>query len=801
MTPARPDTDLDRREPETTQPDWHSLPSPVLVLTTAGDATSVNTAFSDFTGLAAEAARGAGWRSVVGPKGLAPLLKALAAKRDFTLQLALRRLDSGVEAWVDCSARWLPVAERYLCQLHDVSAVRMAEAGAREQAQQLRLLANNVPALIALYAADDHRCLFANAGYAQTFGFTEQSILGKTFEQIIGTEAARMIRPFVDEVEQQGRPTRYERQLTTPKGRQWIEVQIVPHLSEDGRVLAAFVLINDITRHREAERAVRESEDRLAKFMQASVEGIVFHKDGIITDANPPILALTGHTLNEIIGRKNLEFIAPEQIPKVLEVMAASAETAYESVLLHKDGTRIPVEFIVRTIERGGEKLRMTIVRDLRDREAARSHIYHLAHHDPLTGLLNRMAFMERLEVLMASGRAGDAEGALLFIDLDQFKRVNDSLGHLAGDVLLQTLAQRLKHLLRGSDLVARFGGDEFLVLLPGALPLADVEEVARKVLVAFAAPLQLEGRSISVTPSVGIALYPLHAATPAELIRCADAAMYLAKQQGRATLRCYDPELGQRALAALELESQLTQAVARGEFELHYQGQVRGSDAALVGAEALIRWRHPTRGLVEPDDFIPMVEQHRLVMPIGQWVLREAARAARRWQQAGRPLPVSVNVSSLQFSDIGFGASVAQVLREEGLDGRWLELEITERMLMDDIDAVSATLADLKALGVRIAIDDFGTGYSSLGRLNRLPIDRIKIDRSFVSGLPDNSGHAAIAKAIITLAQSLGMATIAEGVETEAQRGFLVALGCEELQGDLFGAARTEDAFMARVA
>ncbi|MDP1692604.1 MAG: EAL domain-containing protein [Burkholderiaceae bacterium] len=803
MSEARPETRCHRRSADDAQPDWQLLPSPVLVLTTAGDATAVNCAFNDLTGLAAEAACGAGWRSVLGAEALAPLHEALAARRDFRLQLALRRVGSAAaaETWVDCSARWLPLAERYLCQLHDVSAVRMAEAGAREQAQQLRLVANSVPALMALYAADDYRCLFANAGYAKTFGHTEQSILGQTFEQIIGADAARMVKPFVDEVHRHGRPTRYERQLTTPQGRQWIDVQMVPHLAEDGKVLAAFVLITDITRHREAERTVRESEERLGKFMQASVEGIVFHKDGIVTDANPPILALMGYTLDEIVGRKNLEFIAPEQVPKVLEVMASGAETTYESVLLHKDGLRIPVEFIVRTIERGGEKLRMTIVRDLRDREAARSHIYHLAHHDALTGLLNRMAFMERLEVLMGSGRSGDAEGALLFIDLDQFKRVNDSLGHLAGDVLLQTLAQRLKQLLRGSDLVARFGGDEFLVLLPGALPLADVQEVARKVLVSFAAPLLLEGRSISVTPSVGIALYPLHAGTPAELIRCADAAMYAAKQQGRATQRCYDPELGQRALAALELESQLTQAVTRGEFVLHYQPQVRAGDGVLVGAEALIRWRHPTRGLVEPDDFIPLVEQHRLVMPIGQWVLREAVRAARRWQSAGRALSVSVNVSSLQFRDAGFGASVAQVLREEGLAGEWLELEITERMLMEDIDAVSATLADLKALGVRIAIDDFGTGYSSLGRLNRLPIDRIKIDRSFVQGLPDNTGHAAIARAIVMLAQSLGLATIAEGVETEAQRDFLVALGCEQLQGQLFGAPRADDRFAATVA
>ncbi len=797
---SEPDADSHFAEPA--QPGWQSLPTPVLVITAGGSATAVNAAFSAFTGIASTVALGAGWRSVLDVAAQAPLLRALAAERDFTLQLSLGRMarSSAVQgaAWVDCTARWLPQVGRYLCQWHDVSAVRLAEASAREQAQQLRLVADNVPALIALFGVDDFRCLFANAGYAQTFGLTEQTILGRTVEEIIGADATRLIAPHVEEIRNGRRPPRYVRELQSPKGPRWIEVQLVPHLGEDGKALAAFVLINDITSQREAERAVRESEQRLAKFMQASVEGIVFHKDGIITDANPPILDLLGHTLDEFIGRRNLEFIAPDHIPKVLEMMAAGAETAYESVLLHKDRTCIPVEIIVRVIERDGERLRMSIVRDLRAIEAARSHIYHLAHHDPLTGLLNRMAFMARLAELMASGRTGDAEGALLFIDLDQFKHVNDSRGHLVGDALLQSLAQRLKQLLRASDLVGRFGGDEFLVLLPGALPLDDVQEVARKILSSFAAPLLLEGRPISVTPSVGIALYPLHATTPADLVRCADAAMYQAKEQGRATVRCYDPELGQRALAALELESQLMLAVARNEFVLHFQPQVRANDGALVGAEALIRWQHPTRGLVEPDQFIPIVEQQRLIVPIGQWVLREAVRAARRWLDAGRALPVSVNVASLQFRDAGFGANLAQILREEGLGGEWLELEITEGMLMDDLDAVSATLADLKALGVRIAIDDFGTGYSSLGRLNRLPIDRIKIDRSFVHGLPGHAGSAAIARAIVMLAQGMGMTTLAEGVESVEQRDFLAALGCQAMQGLLFGTPRPEHPFAA---
>jgi diguanylate cyclase (GGDEF)-like protein/PAS domain S-box-containing protein len=658
-----------------------------------------------------------------------------------------------------------------------------------EHASLLRLVANSVPALLAFYDSDTFRCLFANAGYARTFGFDEQSILGRSLEEIIGAEAMRTIEPHIALLRTQHRSTRYERQLDTPQGPRWLDVQLLPHLAADGVLDGAFVLINDITPRREAELALRHSEERLSKFMDASVEGIIFHESGIITDANLPLQRLVGYGLSELLGRKAIDFIAPDQVPRAMEMVAKGTELSYESALMHRNGSRIPVEFIVRMAERGGQSLRMVIVRDLRTALAQRARIQHLAEHDPLTNLLNRHAFMERLAEQMAGSRSKERQGALLFIDLDHFKRVNDSLGHVAGDLLLQTLSQRLVAQLRSSDLVARFGGDEFVCLLPGALQQAQVEEVAAKLLAALAEPVLLEGRPISVTPSVGIARYPQHAANAADLVKHADEAMYQAKRQGRATHRWYDPLFSQRALAALELETQLTQAIARGEFVLHYQPQVRAADGVMVGCEALIRWRHPTRGLVEPDHFIPLAEELRLIVPIGTWVLGEALRAARRWQDSGRELPVSVNLSSLQLRDARFAETVQATLAEAGLPGRLLEVEITERMLMDDTDAVRATLAQLHALGVRVAIDDFGTGYSSLGALNQLPIDRIKIDRSFVRGLPQHAGNAAIARAIVMLAASLGREVIAEGVENEAQRECLVALGCPQLQGLLFGA------------
>jgi diguanylate cyclase (GGDEF)-like protein/PAS domain S-box-containing protein len=666
-------------------------------------------------------------------------------------------------------------------------AVRDAAAEARLQAQQLRLVADNVPVLIASYDARDDRCLFANAAYAQAFGLDEQQIIGRTFAEVIGAEATREIEPYVRIVKQERRAVRYERRIEHADGARWIEVHLLPHVDDTGELVASFVLVNDITRHRRAELAVRESEERLAKFMHASAEGIVFHKDGFITDANPPLLALLGYTLDDMMGRKTLEFIAPDHLAKVAAVIASGQETAYESVALHKDGTRIPVEFIVRTMVYRDERLRMTIVRDMRDREAARTRIEYLAHHDALTGLPNRAAFMEQLELALAAARLHHGRLALLFIDLDEFKRVNDSLGHLAGDELLQQVGARITGTLRATDLVARFGGDEFMVLLPGAVDDAELRDVAQKLLAAVAQPVPIEGRQMRVTPSIGVAVFPRDGDGAHDLIKNADAAMYQAKSRGRANAQFFDRALADRAYAALLLEAQLGEAIERGEFVLHYQPKLRAHDGRLAGAEALIRWQHPQRGLLKPDDFIAVAEQQRLILDLGLWVLRETAREARRRRDAGHALPIAVNLAMAQFRVPDFVDQVAGVLRDEGLAGELLELELTERMLMDDLVEVSRTLSGLKALGVRIAIDDFGTGYSSLGHLKELPIDRVKIDRSFVAGLPGDPAAAGIVRAIVMLGQSLKLGVIAEGVETTAQRDFLTEAGCDELQGDLF--------------
>ena len=594
----------------------------------------------------------------------------------------------------------------------------LAQASATAQARLFRLLADNVPALIAYYSANDFRCRFANTQYAHTFGRDEASILGCSLQEVIGVEAAREIQPHVDRMLAQRTPVFYEREIKVAgAAARWVEVHLLPHLHESGSevdgaeplagdAIGAFVLISDITRHRLAEHALRESEERLAKFMQASAEGIVFHKDGFITDANPPLCELTGYPLEELLGRKTLEFIAPEHIARVAAVIASGQETSYESVLIDKHGQRIAVEFIVRTMLRNGERMRMTIVRDMRDRHSALARIHHLAHHDALTGLPNRASFMEHLTHSMRAADETGSKLALLFIDLDHFKRINDSLGHLVGDTLLRTVAQRFTASLRATDVVSRFGGDEFMVLLPG-LPgsdahAGDAEEVAQKLLATIGAPLDAEGRPLSVTPSIGIALYPGDAATPEELVRHADAAMYLAKSRGRANYQFFDAGAVGSAYAELVLEGQLAQALERGEFELYFQPQVGARDGALTGAEALLRWHHPQRGLLGADAFIGVAEQRQLMLPIGQWVIGQAVRCAGRWRQLGLKLAtVAANLSSVQFQSAGFLDVIEQLLPTAGLQPGMLELELTERMLMDDLPKVRERLGRLQALGV----------------------------------------------------------------------------------------------------
>jgi diguanylate cyclase (GGDEF)-like protein/PAS domain S-box-containing protein len=760
---------------------WQSLPGMVLVLSRQGETLYLSGAYRSFVGLPekGEADGMAAFR----PEARTALLEALADGGDFNLQI---EVDTGAErpAWVAVTGHRLGELEFYVCLLHDDSAAHDADAAARQSAERLRLLADNMPALIAYYSGATFRCEFANRHYAQAFGHDEQSIIGRSAAEIIGEAAAREIAPHVERMLAERRTVNYERLAQHEGNSRWLSVHLVPQLNAQGEIVGAFVMVTDVTPARQAEIALRESEERLAKFLEASAEGIVFHREGLITDVNPALLALLGYTLEEMRGRATVDFIAPDHVEQVKTVMRSRAETTYESVALDRQGNRIPVEFIVRSMHFGDELLRMTIVRDIRDRRAAQERIHFLAHNDALTGLPNRTTFLEQVERQMA--KDAEAPLALLFIDLDNFKRVNDSLGHLAGDRLLQTVGARISATLRGSDLVARFGGDEFMVMLSGSVHRLQVEDVARKLLASIQLPVELDRQPIHISASVGIAMFPEDGHKALDLLKHADSAMYLAKAHGRANFQFFDPSRSDTAFADLVLEGEIAESLRREHFELHFQPQVGAIDGGLQGVEVLLRWNHPGRGLLLPEEFIPVAEQQRLMLPLGYWVLREALRHAKRWRAEGLPTgPIAVNLSNLQFHSAGLLDGLRRLLREEGSQGELLELEITERTLLDDLPDVHRRLGEIKGLGLHISVDDFGTGYFSPRHLKELPIDKVKIDRSFISELPHAADSVAIACAIIQMARNLGKRVVAEGVETDAQRRFLAEQGCDALQGN----------------
>ncbi len=413
------------------------------------------------------------------------------------------------------------------------------------------------------------------------------------------------------------------------------------------------------------------------------------------------------------------------------------------------------------------------------------------AHHDALTGLPNRVLFEDRLQQAIAQAKRNGDMVALLFADLDNFKRINETLGHHIGDALLRYVAQRFESRIRQSDTLARMGGDEFAVVLTGIKDPKDAAGIAQKLLDALASAFDVNGTPLFLNGSIGISLSPQDGQEAAILQRNADTAMYRAKVQGDNSFRFFAPEMHAEALERLELDTSLRRALQDGELSVHYQPQFDLGSRKIVGAEALLRWHHPSRGLIPPATFIPMAEETGLILPIGTWVLEEACRQNAAWQRAGyRPMRVSVNVSALQFGRPDFVQTVSQALRVSGLSPQWLDLEVTESMLMRELEDVRRRLAELRELGVRVAIDDFGTGYSSLGYLQQLPIDSLKIDRSFVRNIKSpvmESDHAPnLVKTIVSLAHSLGMEVVAEGVETVDQLEFLHALRCEKGQGYL---------------
>jgi diguanylate cyclase len=431
------------------------------------------------------------------------------------------------------------------------------------------------------------------------------------------------------------------------------------------------------------------------------------------------------------------------------------------------------------------EELEQLITVRTRGLEAANRQLRHLATHDALTGLPNRVLLDDRLTQAMAHADRDQGSFAVLVCDLDRFKLINDSLGHRAGDELLQEVARRLTGLIRGVDTVARYGGDEFVLLVSPIAECEDAIRLAARTIEALQAPVRIAGIDVHTSPSVGVAFYPADGASVEALLAHADAAMYCAKQRGRGNVQCFAAGMTAGAEDRVQLESDLHSAIPLNQFRLYYQPKVDTASGAVRSAEALLRWLHPVRGLIGPGEFVPLAEECGLIGAIGEWVIREACRQARAWQQAGvAALRVSVNLSASQFRQERLVDSIRRALDDAGLEPRFLEVELTESAVMSDPEESIAILEQLSRMGVLVSVDDFGTGYSSMSYLRRFPIDKLKIDRVFISEIVDRPEDASIVRAIVSLAHSLRLKVVAEGVETPAQLAFLKAVGCDEYQG-----------------
>jgi diguanylate cyclase (GGDEF)-like protein/PAS domain S-box-containing protein len=789
-----------------------SVPVMIWLTDESGKTTYLNRNWLETTGQSEQQALGHGWVDAVHPEDREAVLRSfIEASDSWTRSKVEYRLRRGDEGWawvIDIGEPRLSsngALMGFAGSVLDISDRKASEAALEESEAFIRSIFDSSPDCVRLLDLEGEPLLMNKAGW-RLFGLSEDADLKlQRWDRVVApSDAARVTEAF--SAVRRGNTARFEARVTSVDGLTLcMDVIAAAVLDKSGKPLRILTIWRDITDAKaardaaeEARRSAEQSAEKLASVLESTMDCVVvLDHDWRLTymNSNARRLLVLG---DEALGQ-GLWTLYPEEQNGVFadqyrKALASRQPVTFEEYLARLD---IWIEVHASPTEEGlSIFFRDTSERRRAEQERfhAQTQILHMSRHDALTNLPNRLLFRERLEQSM-SDLTDDARLAVMTLDLDGFKAVNDTYGHPVGDALLRLVAERLRTCVREEDTVARTGGDEFVIVQPTVRRVGDVDLLARRIIENLQKPFELEGHSVSIGTSVGIAFAPDAGTTVDQLVRASDVALYRAKAEGRGTFRRFEAGMDAHLQGRQELKIALRNAIARNELELFYQPLVELSSSKVNTCEALVRWRRPDKGMISPADFIPVAEESGLIIPIGEWVIRTACQAASGWPG---DVGVAVNLSPLQFKDGSLVSTVADVLQTTGLPPARLQLEITESVMLDENDTNLRMLQELRALGVKIAMDDFGTGYSSLGYLRSFPFDKIKVDRGFISDLPNGKESLAIVRAVAGIGRSLGITTTVEGVETQEQLDVVNAEGFDEAQGYLFSRPVPKDEVIA---
>jgi diguanylate cyclase (GGDEF)-like protein/PAS domain S-box-containing protein len=728
------------------------------------------------------------------------LLADFRRQRKITDAEVVLKSSTGEAVPVEISLRFIELDGELsvLCIARDISKRVEAELAARSSEEKFTQVFTRSPDGVLILRASDLIIRDVNPAFIKGSGLPADELIGRPLRQLEAIADAAELQRVIDLLSREGRLANCEMRLRSANGRE-LTVLVSGTATEIDGEPSLLCIVKDITELRYAQEQLRRSEERFrGAFENAPIGIMLLDPQGHIFQANRFATELLHYPKRALDSIHVSRLVPPDErgdLKEQLERLVRGSETALRSErrMLSADEVEIwtNCHIVLQNSSDGAPLYCIMQIADITEMKTSQRHMERLAFYDTLTELANRRLFNDRLQQAVEHCRRHGVRAALLYLDLDQFKRVNDTLGHESGDVLLREVAARLLACVRREDTVGRPGGDEFTILLYDIEAASDAGTVAEKILRALERPITVSGHQLVVTTSIGITVIPDDGVEPSALTKNADLAMYRAKEKGRNNYQFFSEELNTNAVHRLRTEYELRRALERSEFELYFQPLVRLTDHAIVGVECLLRWNHPERGTVSPDEFIGIAEETGAIVEIGNWVIEEACAAGRLLaDQHGAPLSIAVNISPRQFRDPNLVDAIRESLRRAHLDPGMLEVEITETMLMQDVEAAAEIVRRLHKLGIRLAIDDFGTGYSSLNYLKKFPIDTVKVDRTFVTDIPQNSDDMEITAAVIAMAHRLRMQVVAEGVETKAQLEFLTEQKCDFAQGYLFSRA-----------